>query len=72
MRWAWLLAIAIAIMPEAPTQPIRIIVPYPAGGLSDVFARLIADRLGQALKPRSSVCVSAVGRRRSSRPRLPE
>jgi tripartite-type tricarboxylate transporter receptor subunit TctC len=53
MRWAWLLAIAIAIMPEAgsawPTQPIRIIVPYPAGGLSDVFARLIADRLGQAL-----------------------
>jgi tripartite-type tricarboxylate transporter receptor subunit TctC len=55
MRWAWLLAIAIAIMPETgfaqawPTQPIRIIVPYPAGGLSDVFARLIADRLGQAL-----------------------
>jgi tripartite-type tricarboxylate transporter receptor subunit TctC len=55
MRWAWLLAIAVAIMPEAgsaqawPTQPIRIIVPYPAGGLSDVFARLIADRLGQAL-----------------------
>lgn len=55
MRWAWFLAIAIALMPEAgfaqawPTQPIRIIVPYPAGGLSDVFARLIADRLGQAL-----------------------
>jgi len=53
--WGWLLVIAIAIMPEAvyaqawPTQPIRIIVPYPAGGLSDVFARLIADRLGQAL-----------------------
>jgi tripartite-type tricarboxylate transporter receptor subunit TctC len=53
--WGWLLAIVIAIMPEAghpqawPTQTIRIIVPYPAGGLSDVFARLIADRLGQAL-----------------------
>jgi tripartite-type tricarboxylate transporter receptor subunit TctC len=53
--WGWLLVIAIAIIPEAgysqawPTQPIRIIVPYPAGGLSDVFARLIADRLGQAL-----------------------
>jgi tripartite-type tricarboxylate transporter receptor subunit TctC len=53
--WGWLLAIAIAIMPEAghpqawPTQTIRIVVPYPAGGLSDVFARLIADRLGQAL-----------------------
>jgi tripartite-type tricarboxylate transporter receptor subunit TctC len=53
--WGWLLAIAIAIIPAAgypqewPTQSIRIIVPYPAGGLSDVFARLIADRLGQAL-----------------------
>jgi tripartite-type tricarboxylate transporter receptor subunit TctC len=53
--WGWLLAVAIAIMPQAgypqawPTQSIRIIVPYPAGGLSDVFARLIADRLGQAL-----------------------
>jgi tripartite-type tricarboxylate transporter receptor subunit TctC len=53
--WGWLLAVAIATMPQAgypqawPTQSIRIIVPYPAGGLSDVFARLIADRLGQAL-----------------------
>jgi tripartite-type tricarboxylate transporter receptor subunit TctC len=54
-RWGWLLAIVIAILPEVgypqawPTQSIRIIVPYPPGGLSDVFARLIADRLGQAL-----------------------
>jgi tripartite-type tricarboxylate transporter receptor subunit TctC len=53
--WGWFLAIVIAILPEAgypqswPEQSIRIIVPYPAGGLSDVFARLIADRLGQSL-----------------------
>jgi tripartite-type tricarboxylate transporter receptor subunit TctC len=52
-----LLAVAIATAALArvahaqtwPTQSIRIIVPYPAGGLSDVFARLIADKLGAAL-----------------------
>ncbi len=32
-----------------PGKGIRMIVPYPAGGLSDVFARLISDRLAQAL-----------------------
>jgi tripartite-type tricarboxylate transporter receptor subunit TctC len=56
-RWGlWLFAfLAVAVIPDAthaqtwPTQSIRIIVPYPAGGLSDVFARLIAERLGQAL-----------------------
>ncbi len=32
-----------------PAKPIRIIVPYPPGGLSDVFARLIGDKLGRLL-----------------------
>jgi tripartite-type tricarboxylate transporter receptor subunit TctC len=32
-----------------PSKPIRIIVPYPAGGLSDIFARLISDKLAQSL-----------------------
>jgi tripartite-type tricarboxylate transporter receptor subunit TctC len=32
-----------------PTKPIRIIVPYPPGGLSDVFARLIGDKLARVL-----------------------
>jgi tripartite-type tricarboxylate transporter receptor subunit TctC len=32
-----------------PAKPIRMIVPYPAGGLSDVFARLVGDKLGQIL-----------------------
>jgi tripartite-type tricarboxylate transporter receptor subunit TctC len=32
-----------------PTKPIRIIVPYPPGGLSDVFARLIGDKLARRL-----------------------
>jgi tripartite-type tricarboxylate transporter receptor subunit TctC len=33
-----------------PSKPIRIIVPYPAGGASDVAARLIAPRLQEELK----------------------
>jgi len=33
-----------------PTKPIRIIVPYPPGGLSDVFARLIGDKLARVLR----------------------
>lgn len=28
-----------------PTRPVRIIVPYPAGGVNDVIARLVADHL---------------------------
>ncbi len=32
-----------------PARPVRIIVPYPAGGLSDVFARLIGDKLSRAI-----------------------
>jgi tripartite-type tricarboxylate transporter receptor subunit TctC len=32
-----------------PTRSIRIIVPYPPGGLSDVFARLIGDKLSRRL-----------------------
>src|SRR3984893_7078092 len=32
-----------------PTRSIRVIVPYPPGGLSDVFARLIGDKLGRLL-----------------------
>jgi tripartite-type tricarboxylate transporter receptor subunit TctC len=32
-----------------PTRSIRIIVPYPPGGLSDVFARLIGDKLARLL-----------------------
>ncbi|WP_454055990.1 Bug family tripartite tricarboxylate transporter substrate binding protein [Cupriavidus sp. Marseille-Q8015] len=32
-----------------PTRPIRLIVPYPAGGSSDIIARLISKQLGEAL-----------------------
>jgi tripartite-type tricarboxylate transporter receptor subunit TctC len=33
-----------------PSKPIRYIVPFPPGGLTDVMARLIAQSAGQALK----------------------
>ncbi|QET02270.1 tripartite tricarboxylate transporter substrate binding protein [Cupriavidus pauculus] len=32
-----------------PNRPIRLVVPYPAGGSSDIIARLISKQLGDAL-----------------------
>lgn len=33
-----------------PTKPVKIIVPFPAGGTSDVMGRLVAEELGKILK----------------------
>ncbi len=47
---AALLAGAPALAQAAwPTKPVRMIVPYPAGGNSDAIARFVADKLGAAI-----------------------
>lgn len=54
---AVLLALAVAALaaPQAhaadyPTRPIKLVVPYAAGGPTDVLGRLVADYLGRDLK----------------------
>jgi len=46
---AWLAA-STAAAQSWPTRPIRIIVPYPPGGSSDIIARAISQPLSDALK----------------------
>jgi tripartite-type tricarboxylate transporter receptor subunit TctC len=44
-----LLAPAVAQAQAYPNRPIKVIVPFPAGGPTDGMARIISDRLGQVL-----------------------
>src|SRR5262245_49605062 len=30
-----------------PAKPIKIIVPFPAGGIADIYARLLGNRIGE-------------------------
>jgi tripartite-type tricarboxylate transporter receptor subunit TctC len=39
-----------AVAQEYPVKPIKLVVPFPAGGTSDVMARLLAEERGKQLK----------------------
>ena len=44
------LAAASGSMAQAfPTKPIRLIVPFPAGGATDLFARTLSQKMGEKL-----------------------
>ncbi|MDM0059191.1 Bug family tripartite tricarboxylate transporter substrate binding protein [Variovorax fucosicus] len=45
-----LLAGAAHAQDDYPARPVKLIVPFPAGGTSDIMGRLIADALGRQLK----------------------
>ena len=43
-------SLAAAQAPWQPDRPVRVIVPFPAGGATDVWARLLAEPLGELLR----------------------
>jgi len=51
---------APAALAQYPTKPIRMIVPYPPGGATDVIGRVLAQRLSTAKVLRPQVSESGV------------
>ena len=54
LRVLFAAALTISALPQVqaqnfPTKPIRIVVPFPAGGTTDVVARLVAARMSESM-----------------------
>lgn len=51
-QYLWLCAVLLAPCASAqyPVKPVRVVVPYAAGGLPDTMTRLVATRLTESLK----------------------
>ncbi len=43
-------ALTSALAQAFPARPLKLVVPFPPGGSTDVIARMVAQRLGDALK----------------------
>jgi tripartite-type tricarboxylate transporter receptor subunit TctC len=53
MRWTCILTLAIASAPgyaqNFPTRPVRILVPFAAGGVADITARVLSQKMAEGL-----------------------
>ena len=58
-RWSLVSAVVLALSSSAsgqdyPTKPIRLVVPYPAGGVVDFVARQIGQKMANSMGNRLS------------------
>ena len=56
---AWCAAGSALAQADYPNRPIKLVVPFPAGGTSDVLGRLMADEMGKVLK--QAIVVENIG-----------